>query len=211
MTDIFKIDHAHPQDEIIGKAVKILRDGGVIAYPTETFYGLAADAENEQAIKKIFHVKGREFRNPIALIIGDEKPLDGLVNGIPPVGRLLADTFWPGPLTLVMQAKAAVSPRLTAGSGKVGIWISSHPLAKALAIAFGGAITATSANLSGASECRTAQEVLDQLKDSVDAVLDGGITPGGAGSTFVDITTEPVTVLREGAIPAALIRSRINA
>jgi len=211
MTEILKTDHAHLQDKIIEKAVRLLRDGGVIAYPTETFYGLAVDGQNEGAIEKIFRVKGRAFRNPIALIIGDEKPLDGLVTAISPIGRLLADTFWPGPLTLVMQAKTTISPRLTAGSGKIGIRVSSHPLAKALAIAFGGAITATSANLSGAPECRTAQEVLDQLKDSIDAIIDGGLTPGGAGSTFVDVTTDPLIILREGAVPAELIRSRINA
>jgi L-threonylcarbamoyladenylate synthase len=207
MTKILKIDPNHPEEKIIAETVSILRRGGIIVYPTETFYGLGVDGENEQAIEKIFHVKGRAFRNPIALIIGDETQLNDLITEFPAVGHLLADKLWPGPLTLVMKASAKVSPRLTAGSGKIGIRISSHPLAKTLAMTFSRAITATSANLSGAPECNTVQQVLEQLGDSIDAIIDGGMTPGGEGSTFLDITTEPPTLLRKGVVPESIIRS----
>ena len=210
MTRVLTIDQEHPREAILFDAVRILREGGVLAFPTETFYGLGVDAENEQAIEKIFHIKGREFRNPIALIIGDEKPLNGLIAEFPPAGRRLADRFWPGPLTMVMKASAKVSPRLTAGSGKIGIRVSSHPLAQALATSFGGAITATSANLSGGPECLDAAQVLEQLGDRIDAILDGGATPGGRGSTFMDITAVPPVLLREGAVPEALIRSYLE-
>ncbi len=210
MTRILKIGPDHPQETILRDAVCILREGGVIAYPTETFYGLGVDAGNEQAIEKIFRIKGREFRNPIALIIGDEKPLKGLIDEITPAGLMLAGQFWPGPLTLVMKASERVSPRLTAGSGKVGIRVSSHPLAQALATAFGGAITATSANLSGGPECLDAAQVLEQLKGRIDAVLDGGATLGGRGSTFLDVTADAPVLLREGAVPEKLIRSYLE-
>ena len=210
MTKILKIDPNHPEAEILAEAVSILHRGGIIAYPTETFYGLGVDGENEQAIEKIFLVKGRAFRHPIALIIGDEAPLSDLTTEFPAVGRLLADKLWPGPLTLVVKSSAKVSPRLTAGSGKIGIRISSHLVAKALAMTFGRAITATSANLSGAPECNTGQQVLEQLGDRIDAIIDGGVTPGGEGSTFLDITTEPPTLLRKGIVPESIIRSCIQ-
>jgi len=210
MTRILTIDLEHPQEAVLNDAVRILREGGVIAYPTETFYGLGVDAENEQAIEKIFRIKGREFRNPIALIIGDKQPLDGLITEMSPAGHMLAERFWPGPLTMVMKASAKVSPRLTAGSGKIGIRISSHPLAQALATSFSGAITATSANLSGGPECLDAAQVLAQLGNRIDAILDGGVTPGGRGSTFLDVTSAPPVLLREGAVPEELIRSYLG-
>lgn len=201
MPDVLEIDPRGPQPHILARAVDILRAGGVLAFPTETFYGLAADAANEKAIEKIFQIKGRGFGNPIALIAGSECHLQGLVAEIHDAARILMRAFWPGPLTLVFKASSRVLPRLTAGTGRIGIRVSSHPIAAGLAEALGGPITATSANRSGAAETVSAEEVLQMLGEDLDAVIDGGAAPGGMGSTFLDVTAVPPVVLREGAVP----------
>jgi L-threonylcarbamoyladenylate synthase len=203
---IIKINPDNPERDRIDEAVALLRKGGVIAFPTETFYGLGADAGNEKAIEKIFKIKGRDFRNPISVIIGKKEDLTDLVEGIPALAEALMARFWPGPLTLVFRASGLVNPGLTAGTGKIGIRLSSHPIATALAGAIGRALTATSANLSGKKECPSAGEVLDQLGGSLDGVIDGGSTAGGPGSTILDVTCDPPRILRHGAISAARLQ-----
>lgn len=209
MTKIIKIDPGKPDPEKIDEAVAILKNGGVIGFPTETFYGLGTDARNEAAIANIFAVKGRDFNNPILVVIGDPGHVDLFADDIPAQARALMRRFWPGPVTILFRASAAVSQKLTAGSGKIGIRLTSHPIARELSRKLGGPLTATSANLSGAPECSTAAEVLAQLEGKMDGIVDGGITPGGKGSTIVDATVSPVTVLREGVIPAALIQETL--
>ncbi|MEI7636281.1 MAG: L-threonylcarbamoyladenylate synthase [Syntrophus sp. (in: bacteria)] len=206
MPDIISIDPLDIAPSSIEKAVTILEAGGVVAFPTETFYGLAADAMNEKAVDRIFEIKGRSFNNPIALIISREDDLDLLTDNIPAAAKRLMAAFWPGPLTIVFQASPSVSPRLTAGTGKIGVRISSHPIAHALATGMGRPITATSANLSGGKECTTADEVRGQMANGQFTVIDGGPTPGGRGSTFLDVTLYPPALLREGAIHGAAIR-----
>jgi L-threonylcarbamoyladenylate synthase len=202
MTNIIIINPEHPEPEKIEEAVAILKRGGVIAFPTETFYGLGSDAANEKAVENIFRIKGRAFSNPIPLIIGHKKDLPNLVEEIPPAAEAFMSRFWPGPLTLVFRASTRVNPRLTAGTGKIGIRVSSHPVATAIAGALGRALTATSANLSGKKECSSAGEVVDQLGGSLDLMVDGGSTAGGLGSTILDVTCDPPRVLRHGAIAA---------
>lgn len=209
MTRIIKINPENPEPEKIGEAVALLRSGGVIAFPTETFYGLGADARSEAAIGKIFDAKGRDFNNPILVVIGEPGQVDLFARDIPAQALALMKRFWPGPVTILFRAAAAVSPKLTAGSGKIGIRLTSHPIARELARKLGGPLTATSANLSGAPECSAEAEVLAQLEGRIDAVVDGGLTPGGKGSTVVDATVSPVRVLREGVIPAALIQDTL--
>ena len=209
MTKIIKIDPGKPDPEKIDEAVAILKNGGVIGFPTETFYGLGTDARNEAAIANIFAVKGRDFNNPILVVIGDPEHVDLFADDIPAQARALMQRFWPGPVTILFSASAAVSQTLTAGSGKIGIRLTSHPIARELSRKLGGPLTATSANLSGAPECSTAAEVLAQLEGKLDGIVDGGITPGGKGSTIVDATVSPVNVLREGVIPAALIQETL--
>jgi L-threonylcarbamoyladenylate synthase len=206
MPQILKIDPRQPEDELVRRAVLTLQAGGVVAYPTETFYGLAVDALNGDAIERIFRIKGRQFSNPIALIAGSKYAIGSLVTEIPAAAQRLMQTFWPGPLTLVFPAAPVVSPRLTAGTGKIGIRVSSHPIAGSLANRLNRPITATSANLSGAPECITAEEVLLNLSDRVDLIIDGGPAPGGKGSTFMDIATHPPICLREGVIPLRIIQ-----
>jgi len=207
MTKIIKINPENLEPEKIAEAVAILKGGGVIAFPTETFYGLGADAGNDKAIKQIFEIKGRDFRNPIPLIIGKKEDLSGLVEDIPALAETLMTRFWPGPLTLVFRASGRVNPRLTAGTGKIGIRLSSNPVATALAGALGGPLTATSANLSGKKECSSAGDVLDQLGGRLHGVIDGGSTAGGLGSTILDVICDPPRILRHGAISAARLQS----
>jgi L-threonylcarbamoyladenylate synthase len=209
MTTIIKIDPDRPETEKIEQAVAILKSGGVIAFPTETFYGLGTDARDEAAIDKIFGIKGRDFKNPILVVIGDARQLDTFVAEIPAAAQTLIGRFWPGPLTLVFQAAPSVSPRLTAGTGKIGIRLTSHPIAMEISRRLGGPLTATSANRSGAPECSSAAEVTSQLEGKLDAVVDGGRTPGGKGSTIVDVTSHPPRLLREGMIPFSLIRDTL--
>lgn len=132
MPEILKSDANSSEKEIISRAVEILADGGIIAYPTETFYGLGADATNKKSIEKIFSVKGRDFKNPISLIIGKRDDIYSLVKDVPESAKKLMDTFWPGALTIVFAASDKVLPALTAGSGKIGLRISSHPIAQAI-------------------------------------------------------------------------------
>jgi L-threonylcarbamoyladenylate synthase len=201
MREVLKIDRQRPDESVIAEASSILRAGGVVAYPTETFYGLGADGQIEDAIKKIFVIKGRNFKNPISVIIGNANDIRGLVEEIPEFALHLMERFWPGALTIIFKASPEVSHLLTAGTGKIGIRLSSHPVATALANKLGHPITATSANLSGKHECTSADEVIQGIGDQIDAVMDGGQTPGGSGSTIIDVTTDPPAILREGVIP----------
>jgi len=210
MTEIISIDPENPSSLLIERAVAILRQGGILAFPTETFYGLAADAMNEKAVDRIFKIKGRSFENPIALIISTEDDLELLTDYVPEAAKTLMRAFWPGPLTIIFKASPSVSPRLTAGTGKIGVRISGNPIACALAAALGRPITATSANLSGGRECTTAAEVREQVGDVQLTVIDGGPTPGGKGSTFLDVTVDPPILLREGATPGPAISAALR-
>ena len=205
MTLLLKIDPGKPDAEKLAEAVRVLREGGVVAFPTETFYGLGADARNETAVAKIFRIKGRNFRNPISVIVANDREVIPLVEEIPASAQILMKTFWPGPLTIVFKASPSVLPRLTADTGKIGIRVSGLPLARLLAGELGGPLTATSANLSGGPDCSSADEVIHALGNLPDAVIDDGETPGGAGSTILDVTVSPPRILREGAISGILI------
>jgi L-threonylcarbamoyladenylate synthase len=205
MSFLLKIDPRKPDAEKLAEAVRVLREGGVVAFPTETFYGLGADARNETAVEQIYRIKGRNFRNPLSVIVANDREVIPLVDEIPTAAQILMKTFWPGPLTLVFRASSSVLPRLTADTGKIGIRVSSHPLARRLAGGVGGPLTATSANLSGGPECTSADAVIRALDKLPVSVVDGGETPGGAGSTILDVTVFPPRFLREGAIPSNLI------
>jgi len=210
MPEILKISDKYSEELILTRAADILTSGGIIAYPTETFYGLGANATNEKAIQKIFSVKGREFKNPISLIIGETDDIYALVQDVPELAQKLMATFWPGALTIVFKASASVSTLLTAGSGKIGLRVSSHPGAVGIVRKTKKPLTATSANLSGAPECTSAFEVALQLGDKVDAIVDLGNTPGTKGSTIIDVTTTPPVILREGAIRTKAIEKYID-
>ncbi|MHB9098140.1 MAG: L-threonylcarbamoyladenylate synthase [Syntrophales bacterium] len=200
MTVHLKCDPVNPDEKVLAEAVNILRRGGVVAFPTETFYGLGADAHQGAAVEKIFHLKGRNAQNPISVIVDNDRQAILLVDEVPPAAQLLMQAFWPGPLTMLLHASPSVLPRLTGGTGKIGIRVSSHRVAHMLAKGLAGPLTATSANLSGERECSTAEEVIRAFGERLDAVIDGGETAGGLGSTILDVTVSPPVVRREGVV-----------
>jgi len=184
----------------IEKASQKILEGGVVAFPTETFYGLGADALELEALRKVFQIKGREENKPLLLLVADRTWLPGLVKKIPPVAEQLIERFWPGPLTLVFEASPNLPSILTAHTGQIGLRISSHPVAQALVQAVGRAITATSANVTGQPSASLASEVFQTLGKQVDAILDGGKTAGGLGSTVLDVCGILPKILRQGAV-----------
>lgn len=210
MPEVLKIGHDLSEEDILTRAVEILIAGGVIAYPTETFYGLGADATNEKAIQKIFDVKGRDFKNPVSLIIGRETDIDVLVKEAPDCAGKLMAAFWPGALTIVFSASDKVSPLLTAQTGKIGLRVSSQPLALKLVQKIKRPLTATSANPSGMPECSRVSDVVKQIGNRIDAVLDWGETTGGKTSTVVDVTCSPPAILREGMISRETIEKYVT-
>jgi len=194
-------------DEALAHACAVLRSGGVVAFPTETYYGLAVDPFNQAALSSLFALKRRSVDKPVLLIIDNPSQLVSLVAEIPPPFPLLMQRFWPGPLTLVFPGAASLSEMLTGCRGTIGVRVSSHPVARQLVSTFGQPITATSANLSGYKPAVTASEVREQLGLEVDFVLDGGETPGGQGSTLLGCQDGKVCLLRAGVVPFAEIET----
>ncbi len=184
----------------IKQASQLILQGGVVAFPTETFYGLGADAGDVVALQKVFQIKGREENKPLLLLVAGRTWVQDLVKKISPAAEALIERFWPGPLTLVFEASAHLPPILTANTGKVGLRVSSHPVTQALVQAVGRAITGTSANLSGQASPSLAAQVSQALGKKVDAILDGGKTAGGLGSTVLDVSAVLPKIIRQGAI-----------
>jgi L-threonylcarbamoyladenylate synthase len=194
-------------EEALAKACVALRAGGVVAFPTETYYGLAVDPFNQEALSRLFALKGRAGDKPVLLIIDHPSQLSTLVAEIPPPFPLLMERFWPGPLTLVFPGAPSLPGMLTGHRGTIGVRVSSHPVARQLVRAFGRPLTATSANFSGQPAAVAASGVLEQLGPEVDAVLDGGETPGGQGSTLLGYQEGKVCLLRAGVIHFAEIEA----
>lgn len=205
MAKVVKIDLSAPQTSALEEAADILRKGGIIAYPTETFYGLGADAFNEVAIKRLYQIKGRELNKPISILIRDQEMLKQVANSIPASAERLMQELWPGPLTLIFKCRDQLPSYLTGGTGKVGVRISSQLTAQRLLEILELPITATSANLSGGKSPITAQEILGSSANGIDLILDGGKLPGQLGSTIVDLTISPPKIVREGEIPGRVI------
>ncbi|MSQ13932.1 MAG: threonylcarbamoyl-AMP synthase [Dehalococcoidia bacterium] len=181
-------------------AVDLLREGGVVAYPTDTLYGLGADAFNEAAVERVFVIKGRPHGMPLPLLLADADALAQVASEVPPLARVLAERFWPGALTLVIPRSAKV-PELVSGRGwKVGVRVPDHPVPRELARRLGAPITGTSANKSGGPDPRTAADVRSQLGEMVDLVIEGGGLPAGQPSTVLDLTGPSPRIVRAGAI-----------
>jgi L-threonylcarbamoyladenylate synthase len=182
----------------IKTAVTILQSGGIVAFPTDTVYGLGALAFDNSAIESIYAAKDRPFEKAIPILIGDLSDLDKVADNIPDMALRFAARFWPGPLTCIVPKKQTLPPAVSATS-TVAVRIPDHPDARALLRA-AGPMAVTSANLSGQPSPSTAQEVYDQLNGRIPLILDGGRTPGGVPSTLVDCTGEQPVILREGPI-----------
>jgi L-threonylcarbamoyladenylate synthase len=182
----------------IGRALRILQSGGIVAFPTDTVYGLGAMAFNSNAIESIYTAKDRPIEKAIPILIGDLSDLDQVADDIPNMALRFASRFWPGPLTCIVPKKQTL-PIAVSATQTVAVRIPDHPDARALLRA-AGPLAVTSANISGQSSPSTAQEVYDQLKGHIPLILDGGKTKGGIPSTLVDCTGETPIILREGPI-----------
>ena len=198
-------------DAEIARAVRLLRAGELVAFPTETVYGLGADAANPQAVAKIFAAKGRPADHPLIVHLAGAAVLDAWAREVPDAAYKLAAAFWPGPLTLILKRAAKVPDAVTGGQDTVGLRVPDHPLALALLAGFGGGIAAPSANRYGRISPTTAAHVRSELGDAVALVLDGGPCPIGIESTIVDLSRGAPAVLRPGAISAADIMRVLGA
>ncbi len=207
---VYKIDHEHPEPDLIQPAATIIKQGGIVAFPTHCLYGLAADAFNRDAVEQVYKVKQRPIQKPILILIEQRQYLNRLVSYTTPAAVSLMDLFWPGKVTLIFKAGSDVPFQLTAGTGKIGIRQAGHPVAAALIRALGKPITGTSANLSGESGCRRLEDLEQQLARQLDAALDAGPLKGGIGSTVVDVTGDVPRVLREGVVSEVEILTGIK-
>jgi len=203
------IDPLHPQADLIDTAVRILESGGVIAFPTGSLYGLGADALNAVAVDRVFAIKMRAPDKPLLILIPDRTVVSNLVTELPPVATRLMDRFWPGQVTIVFKALPVLPTNLTAGTGKIGIRLPGHPVARALVATFGRPITGTSANLSGQGGCHHVDELDAMLIEQLDLVLDAGPLKEGIGSTVVDITGAEPIVIREGVVSKQAILAAV--
>lgn len=197
---LLKVNPLQPERDVIRQAAEVIRRGGLVAFPTETVYGLGADAFNPEAVARVFAVKGRPARDPLIVHIADIADLDRVACDLPPQVYTLSESFWPGPLTLVVPRAETVPASVTAGLDTVAVRMPAHPVALALIRAAGTPIAAPSANLFGHTSPTTAQHVLDDLGEQVDLILDGGATFIGLESTVLDLSGEQPTILRPGGI-----------
>jgi len=182
------------------RALELVRAGEIVALPTDTVYGIMADGFNAAAIEKLFSAKDRPAHKAIQLLIADAADLERVAAQVSPNARKLAETFFPGGLTLVVTARAELPKNLRADTNTIGVRLPDAPLARALARALGRPLAATSANRSGGANPRTAQDALKDLDGRIALIVDGGATPGNLASTVLDCTVEPPRVLRAGAI-----------
>jgi len=186
----------------IRKAAAILRRGGLVAFPTETVYGLGADAENETAMRALFAAKGRPADHPVIVHLADASLVDQFAIEVPDAARKLAAAFWPGPMTLVLRRRARIGDLVTGGLETVGLRVPGHPVAHALLTEFGGPIAAPSANRFGRVSCTRAEHVVAELGDRVELILDGGECKVGVESTIIDVSGKQPAILRPGAVTA---------
>jgi len=186
--------------ETLHKTIDILLSGGIVAYPTETFYALGVKFDLEKSLRRLYDLKQRSREKPLPVIIGDRKLLPSLSSSVNRIAISLMERFWPGPLTLIFPAVDTLSDYITAGTHTIAVRIPGESFSLHLAKSSGFPLTATSANISGSPPADNAETVTEYFNDDIDLVIDGGKTPGGFPSTIVDVTGEPARILREGSV-----------
>ena len=201
------VDPVAPTRATLRAAADTLRAGGVVALPTETFYGLAAAAFDAGSVRRIFELKGRPDSKPLLVLVASVAMAETVAR-VTPAARDLMLRYWPGALTLVLPALPMVPSVVTAGTATLGVRLSPHPVARGLVELLGEPVTAPSANPNGLAPPTTAAGVLAYFSEGLDLVLDGGTTPGGEPSTVLDLTAEPARILRQGAVVVRDIDSR---
>jgi L-threonylcarbamoyladenylate synthase len=205
------VDEPTVNELVLGEAVRAIQAGGVVAVPTETLYGLAADPFRAESVERVFAVKGRVAGRALPLMASDTDQVIDRFGALPALGRQLASRFWPGPLTLLIAAPLSLAAGVAGGTGKVGVRIPAHAVARALCRACGLPLTATSANISGAAPSGDPDEVERWFGDRIDVLVDSGRTPGGLPSTIVDVTGSAPLLVRRGAIPWDEIKAWLEA
>ncbi|MDH7500532.1 MAG: L-threonylcarbamoyladenylate synthase [candidate division NC10 bacterium] len=201
MTKLLPINPRRPEEEIIHQAAQALREGKLVAFPTDTLYGLGADATNSEAVEAVFSAKGRPKEKPLIVLARDLSMVEELVVGIDGMARSLMDRFWPGPLTLILHSSPRLPSSLTGNTRKVGVRIPASEVSLGLLRATSLPLTAPSANRSGGPDPLNAQIVWEELSGRIDWLLDGGPLTG-IPSTVLDLTDRPPRILRQGAVPA---------
>lgn len=209
-TEVIRIDRKHIDKEEIERAGRLLREGDLVAFPTETVYGLGANALDEEAAKKIYAAKGRPSDNPLIVHIADMECLPYIVKEVPEPAKKLADAFWPGPLTMILNKSEKVPYGTTGGLDTVAVRMPSDPVAAELIRAGGGYIAAPSANMSGRPSPTTAAHVYEDMNGRIPLILDGGAVSIGLESTIVDLTAEVPMILRPGYITLEMIREALG-
>jgi tRNA threonylcarbamoyl adenosine modification protein (Sua5/YciO/YrdC/YwlC family) len=202
--EIVKIDHEKPEPSLINYAAQQIRNGEVLGMPTDTFYGLAADPFNLRAVDLVYDIKSRSRHKPLSLLIESVEQAEILARPLPDEFYALARKYWPGPLTIIVRAASRLPLKVTANTGNVALRVPAAAIPLAVIRSAGIPLTATSANLSGATECTTAVAVRDQLQNRISIIIDGGTSPREVPSTIVDLTDSEARwkVIREGAIPS---------
>ncbi len=195
-----RVNPDSPDPRLLARAVLVVSNGGVVAYPTDTLYGLGVDPRLQAAMDALFGIKGRSPGQPIPLVAASADQVERSIGPLPPLGRVLAERFWPGPLTLVIAASEALAGALHSANGRVAVRVPAHRIARALPGLLGHPLTSTSANRSGEPAPAAPDDVVTSLGDSVDLLLDGGATRGGPPSTIVDVAGSEVTLVRAGAV-----------
>ena len=203
--DRLAVDLVRPSQTVLQRAATEIRRGSVVAIPTDTLYGLAADPFSQAAVNKIFRIKRRPETMPILLLVDSLRRLEGLIEAPPDAFYELTEQFWPGPLTVILRANKNVPECITAGSGTVAVRLPRSPLVRMLARLARRPLTGTSANISGRRGARSADEVARQLGDRLDLLLDAGPVTRAAPSTIVDLSGDAPTIIRAGAIPISEI------
>lgn len=202
-TEIININPFFPDARAVTEAARVIKKGGIIAFPTETIYGLGVDARNETAVRRIYEIKNRPAHKPILILIPSQGQLGQFVTEIPPVAEKLMKVYWPGALTIVFPAKPTTSSILRGGGQTIGIRIPPHAATLALLRECDCPLTAPSANLADGKNPLTAQDVLDQLGDRIDLILDAGPSLTSVPSTVIDVTKKPPQIIRSGAVSVA--------
>ena len=210
-TRIVKVDPLAVEAEALAEIGSVLAEGGVMAYPTETFYGLGAAAFSARAVARVFRLKGRDPGKPLSLIASGIDMVAKIAGPLPDVFWTLAGEFWPGPLTLVLKAAPALPDFLTGPGRSVAVRVPPLPWLRRLVYDMSQPLTATSANLSGEREISDPAEVAAVFEGKIEMIVDGGATPGGAPSTILDLTSPEPRMLREGTVPAAKLRAVLGA
>jgi L-threonylcarbamoyladenylate synthase len=209
-TELMNVPKVEGHEQEIAHAAQILRDGGLVGIPTETVYGLGADALNPDAVRRIYEAKGRPSNNPLIIHVPSVDWLERYCENVPETAYRLAKACWPGPLTMILKAKPIIPKQTTGGLETVAVRCPAHPVALAIIKEAGVPIAAPSANTSGRPSCTTAQHVIEDMDGKIEGIVDGGDSAVGVESTIIDLTSEPPQLLRPGGMPLEEIQAIVG-